>query len=139
MVGRKPTPTALKLAANNPGKRRLNDAEPKFPAFDSVPPCPERLTGEARAHWEEQAPLHHAAGTLARAFIPSFTILCRLWAKVCEAEDARALRLAAEIYRAYATDMGANPAASTRIKANPPDAHRDPVRDFQSRRPARPA
>ena len=139
VVGRKPKPTALKLAANNPGKRRLNDAEPKPPAFAAVPPCPDWLTGEARAYWELQAPIDHATGILTTADVHAYAGLALTWADVRAAEHARDRRKALEIYRAYATDFGKNPASRTRIKATPPDAHVDPISAFKAQRPARPA
>ena len=39
--GRRPLPTALKLLSGNPGKRRLNAAEPQAPA--TRPSCPAHL------------------------------------------------------------------------------------------------
>lgn len=51
MAGRKAKPTALKLVTGNPGKRPLNENEPK-PSSAPAPPAPPRhLTKEARAEW----------------------------------------------------------------------------------------
>ena len=44
--GRKPTPTAIKELEGNPGKRPLNDAEPK--PERKAPPCPKGLEPEAK-------------------------------------------------------------------------------------------
>ena len=44
--GRKPKPTAIKELEGNPGKRPLNDAEPK--PEHKAPPCPKWLEPEAK-------------------------------------------------------------------------------------------
>ena len=51
MRGRKPKPTALKVLADNPGKRPLNAAEvyPEVPK--RAPPPPRHLTTEAKREW----------------------------------------------------------------------------------------
>lgn len=50
MRGRKPTPTALRLLRNNPGKRRINDDEPEHGPLAIE--CPPELTGEAQREWD---------------------------------------------------------------------------------------
>lgn len=50
MRGRKPTPTAVKLLHNNPGRRPLNTDEPAHDPIDTT--CPTELTHpKARAEW----------------------------------------------------------------------------------------
>lgn len=50
MRGRKPQPTALKIIRGNPGKRALNDAEPKHFALSEE--CPDDLVdSSARDEW----------------------------------------------------------------------------------------
>lgn len=49
MAGRKPTPTALKVARGNPGKRALNQVEPKPQKMQ--PKMPAHLTPAAKAQW----------------------------------------------------------------------------------------
>lgn len=48
--GRKPKPTARKVAAGNPGKRKLNDREPTFTEIQSVD-APEWLSPDATTMW----------------------------------------------------------------------------------------
>jgi P27 family predicted phage terminase small subunit len=48
--GRKPKPTARKVAAGNPGKRKLNDREPTFTEIKSVD-APEWLSPDATTMW----------------------------------------------------------------------------------------
>lgn len=57
MRGRKPVPTALKIATGNPGKRRLNPHEPK--PVTAIPSCPEHLSATARDEWERIARYLH--------------------------------------------------------------------------------
>ena len=47
--GRKPKPTALKELEGNPGKRPLNDREPK--PEKKAPPCPKWLNDDAKKEW----------------------------------------------------------------------------------------
>lgn len=51
MRGRKPTPTVLKIARGNPGKRALNLNEPQPDSLDMA--CPEELADpDARREWD---------------------------------------------------------------------------------------
>lgn len=50
MRGRKPIPTEIKRARGNPGKRPLNELEPK--PSRGQPPCPAFLDEVGRAEWE---------------------------------------------------------------------------------------
>ena len=50
MRGRKPLPSNVVRLRGNPGKRRLNDAEPR--PSPRVPTCPACLEGEARKEWQ---------------------------------------------------------------------------------------
>ena len=50
MRGRKPLPSNVVRLRGNPGKRRLNDAEPRPAA--RVPACPACLGDEARKEWQ---------------------------------------------------------------------------------------
>ena len=51
--GRKPTPTALKVLEGNPGKRKLNDNEPR--PEKKAPSCPKWLEPEAKKEWRRLA------------------------------------------------------------------------------------
>ena len=53
MRGRKPLPSNVVRLRGNPGKRRLNDGEPR-PA-PVVPACPACLGEEARKEWQRLA------------------------------------------------------------------------------------
>lgn len=63
--GRKPKPTAQKVAAGNPGKRALNKDEPQFETLTSVDP-PEYLSDfeYATECWETYCPVLCRSGVL---------------------------------------------------------------------------
>lgn len=73
MKGRKPVPTAIKVATGNPGRRPLNFDEPKPRA--EAPPLPGCMTGRALEHWnfltaqlEEMGILANTDGGLLTAY-----------------------------------------------------------------------
>lgn len=61
--GPKPKPTATKKLAGNPGKRKLNRAEPTPPPARSLTP-PDWLNDDARAEYLRLAPQLHVMGLL---------------------------------------------------------------------------
>jgi P27 family predicted phage terminase small subunit len=75
---RRPQPTALKILRGNPGKRRLNAAEPK-PRADGIEP-PAWLTGAALEKWNELLPILQQVGLLTRADVGSLARYCDAWA-----------------------------------------------------------
>lgn len=84
MRGRPPKPTALKIAAGNPGKRPLNDLEPVMEAASLN--CPTRLKGDARKKWNELAPLLHKAGVLKECDRDELERYCKAWQRYLAAE-----------------------------------------------------
>lgn len=58
--GPAPKPTALKIAAGNPGKRALNSAEPVPPA--GAPEPPEFLDERSRRVWDQLVPMLSKTG-----------------------------------------------------------------------------
>lgn len=62
MAGRPPLPTSLKVLRGNPGKRPLNDTEPK--PERGVPPVPAWLPAKARRYWKTLAPILDDMGVL---------------------------------------------------------------------------
>lgn len=74
--GRRPKPTALKVLQGNPGKRKLNEREPKPPAGEVRKP--RGLSRAAGLEWDELAPIAMAMGTLTTADVTSFGTLCEL-------------------------------------------------------------
>lgn len=83
MRGRKPKPTALKVLAGNPGKRRL-PTEPELSR--AIPRCPKHLCGEARREWRRVAGELYEAGLLTRVDRAALAAYCQAWAHWVEAE-----------------------------------------------------
>jgi P27 family predicted phage terminase small subunit len=63
--GRKPTPTQLKLLAGNPGKRKLNKAEPK--PTRGIPECPDYLPARAKLAFQQLGERLDAMGVITLA------------------------------------------------------------------------
>jgi len=76
--GPKPKPSALKIAQGNPGKRRLNDAEPR-PAV-SAPTPPEWLAGEALDEWRRIVPELVHLGVIGTIDLSVLLACCEAWA-----------------------------------------------------------
>jgi len=83
--GRKPKPTALKMLEGNPGKRPLNENEPKPPK--GTIRCPTWLEAEAKKEWRRLAPSLEAMGVLTTADITAFAGYCQAYARWKEAEE----------------------------------------------------
>jgi len=86
MRGRKPKPTHLKAITGNPGKRPLNQAEPRPDIV--IPDCPPELSPAAQREW------HRLVGDLAalriitsfdRAALAAYCGAYALWAESTEA------------------------------------------------------
>jgi P27 family predicted phage terminase small subunit len=80
MRGRKPLPSNVVRLRGNPGKRRLNDAEPRPVA--KAPSCPACLGDEARKEWQRLAGELAALGLLTgldRAMLAAYCHAHALW------------------------------------------------------------
>lgn len=77
-----PKPTSLKAAAGNPGKRRLNDAEPLPPSGEVSPPA--WMSGEALKIWAQMAPIAITMQTLTIADVLTFARYCESFARYIE-------------------------------------------------------
>jgi P27 family predicted phage terminase small subunit len=74
-MGRKMTPTALKVVRGNPGKRPLNEHEPK-PACAGAEDVPDWLSPEAQEHWPMIAAQLVDAGVLTVIDRPALAQYC---------------------------------------------------------------
>src|SRR4051794_26173414 len=79
MKGRKPIPTRLKILYGNPGKRPLNDCEPK-PKPD-LPSCPKHLDAAAKKEWKHVARSLHACGILTRVDRSILAAYCQCYSR----------------------------------------------------------
>jgi P27 family predicted phage terminase small subunit len=83
--GRKPKPTALKVLEGNPGKRPLNNNEPK--PEKKAPRCPSWLEPEAKKEWKRMAKTLEAIGVLTQVDAAAFAGYCQAYARWKEAEE----------------------------------------------------
>jgi hypothetical protein len=90
-----PKPTALKLAAGNPGRRTLNDREPVPPVGTPRPPKCLGLSPKALAIWKELAPTLVRMKTLTTADEVLFGRYCELLARWLVLKDFLRLHEAA--------------------------------------------
>lgn len=82
MRGRKPKPTAVKKAAGNPGKRKLNEAEPEFASGVGRPPAV--LDAIARAEWRRLAKLfapHKILQQTDRGILSLYCVAFSAWSR----------------------------------------------------------
>lgn len=85
MKGRKPKPTALKILSNNPGKRPLNKAEPKYPTLGDKPP--EFLGDIAQEEWRRVFPILSAAKVIKAPEAALLTAYCEAFETYQRAAD----------------------------------------------------
>jgi P27 family predicted phage terminase small subunit len=132
--GRKPKPTAVKLAEGNPGKRRINGQEPK-PA-GSLPDCPAHLSAEAKAEWDRIAANMNRIGLLTQVDRTTMAAYCQCYGRWVEAEQKLAetpaiLRMPSgyiqqspwltisnkqlELMAKYMAELGLTPASRSRL------------------------
>jgi len=76
-MGRLPKPTNLKLLQGNPGKRPLNEREPK--ASDGVPKPPDCLSDEALKEWKRLSPELEKNKILTHFDRAAFASYCMAW------------------------------------------------------------
>lgn len=142
--GPKPTPTALKMLAGNPGGRSLNLREPK--PRGGAPHCPRWLKGEARKEWRRVAPELKRLGVLTSLDRAALAMYCEAWAWWLTAKQAleregltfttptgsikarpevAIMNQAAKQAHALACELGLTPSSRTRLDAG--DADADPT------------
>lgn len=85
MPGRRPKPTALKIAEGNPGRRPLNLNEPQF---RGLPKCPAHLDKNAKAEWRRISKELAAIGLLAAVDRAALAAYCQCWSRWIDAEES---------------------------------------------------
>lgn len=83
--GRKPTPTAIKEPEGNPGKRALNEREPK--PQKKAPACPKWLENEAKKEWRRLARQMEQLGIMTQVDMAAFAGYCQAYARWKGAEE----------------------------------------------------
>jgi len=88
MPGPAPKPTALKLVAGNPGKRKLPNNEPVIES--AAPDCPGHLTPEARVEWDRIMPLLLRYKIVTEIDTAALALYCQSYARWQQAEKKMA-------------------------------------------------
>ncbi|WP_340083782.1 phage terminase small subunit P27 family [Siminovitchia sp. FSL H7-0308] len=83
--GRKPKPTAIMALEGNPGKRKLNQNEPK--PEKRAPRCPSWLEPEAKKEWRRMVKKMEHLGILTEVDMAAFAGYCQAYARWREAEE----------------------------------------------------
>lgn len=142
MKGRKPTPSHLKLVKGNPGRRPMNEHEPK-PAR-SRPSAPAHVSEKARETWGYVSGLLDRMGILTEIDAVALEVLCEAYADFLAARAVlkafgsnyyetvneagsvmhRVHPAVAEVkdadrrIRAWLAEFGMTPSARSRVKVN---------------------
>lgn len=148
--GRKPKPTHLKVLDGNPGKRPLNQHEPKPPP---IPPKPPTWLGPAgKKLWKLLAPQLEKLGLLTTVDGPAFEAVCQSYATWVDCEkylrkhgltysyttenggeyvqqrpEVSIGNKALQAVKAFMTEFGLTPASRSRINMKPPGEEDDPM------------
>ena len=113
MQGRKPKPTALKVLAGNPGKRALNQFEPRPKAV--MPRPPEHLSDEEKAKWKVLVRELHALGLVTKIDVDALAMYCTIFVRWMKAE--KMVREKGEIIKTAAGNIIQNPYLSIANRA----------------------
>lgn len=109
----RPKPTALKLIEGNPGKRPLNDREPKFK--NVLPSPPEWLNEVAKQEWEREGTLLYKARVLTEADYGVLSMRCYIYSQIIKLQA----EIAEQDYVAYTQKMDSLGNEVMEAKANP--------------------
>jgi P27 family predicted phage terminase small subunit len=147
--GRKPKPTALKIAQGNPGHRPLNASEPK--PQTGAPKCPKHLSKEAKAVWRRVVPELDRLGLMTGIDLDAMVRYCQACALYDKAVSMIAVKgetqvtpqgieipsvwinianKASENIRKLAAVFGLTPADRVRLSAKPPASPADELNEF---------
>lgn len=128
-MANKPTPTALKKLAGNPGKRPLNRKEPQ--PVRCVPACPDWMPADGVLEWARVVPELDRLGVLTKVDAGVLEGYCALYSEFVGAvrigEPLKAALMAQ--MRVYACEMGLTPAARAKLIV-PQGGDDDPAEEF---------
>jgi P27 family predicted phage terminase small subunit len=80
-------PTNVRLLHGNPGRRPLNENEPKPPKASRIPRPPKAISSRARRHWRPLAKLLDEAKVLTSLDATALLLLCEAYATWEEAGE----------------------------------------------------
>lgn len=141
--GRRPTPTSLKLLRGNPGKRPLNDREPRPAAI--APSCPPHMGEIAKQEWRRMVKEMRPLNLLTHLDRAALAIYCDQWERWVKATEElqkygpvlkMGMMLVTSPYitiadkamnqiRAFGTEFGFTPSSRTRLHVSPVEKHID--------------
>lgn len=78
-MGRPPKPTRLRLLEGNPGRRPINENEPKPRQRRRLPSPPDSLGDEGKKEWRRLGPALMKLGLLTDLDLNAFTLFCSTW------------------------------------------------------------
>jgi P27 family predicted phage terminase small subunit len=153
MAGRKPTPTALKLIAGNPGKRALSKREPT--PTRAIPTCPEHLSATGKTAWNHLTALLDGMSVLTEADGVALGRLCDCFSDILACRELIAsngytyqtcgadgsilikanpavsmLRAADSQFKSYLGEFGLTPAARSKVRFIPEESTDETDRFF---------
>ncbi|AFJ47153.1 phage terminase small subunit P27 family [Shimwellia blattae] len=152
MAGRRQKPTQLKVVAGNPGKRKLNDKEPR-PARQ-IPSPPEHLTDWGMLAWGKLSVLLDDMQIMTVADALALERLCDIYADILQLRNTIAvegrtytvqteggflikahpavamLADADRRFKSYLVEFGLTPAARTKVKTHGEKDQEDPLAEF---------
>jgi phage terminase small subunit len=136
MPGPPPKPTALKLLAGNPGKRKINREEPQPPAGAEMPKW---MEGDPIlvTEWKRHAPRLLKLGLLTEVDDDALATLCVLSIRLREqvggmAATSTIIDTSKEL-RALWARFGMTPADRSRVKLPAKAEEKDPLAEFEMR------
>jgi P27 family predicted phage terminase small subunit len=143
-VGRKPTPTALKLVKGNPGKRPVNQSEAKISLSEPTPPA--FLCDDAKVEWGRVCSALYAAGLMTELDRAALAAYAQSYGRWAQAERELSLmtltvsttngndiqnplvgianKAKADMVK-YAAEFGMTPSARSRVTATPDDKQQE--------------
>lgn len=87
MRGRKPKPTTIKRLTGNPGKRPLNDAEPRPPVPESTPYVPRWLNDDGKKAWRDVVKILVDVGLYTEVDRFALAMFCQAFGRWIHAEQ----------------------------------------------------
>src|SRR5436190_3246963 len=158
--GRKPLPTHLKLITGNPGRKPLNEYEPRPPA--ALPTPPPELNEDGRIEWDRVAIRLYTLGILTAIDRGVLAAYCQAYGRWIRAERAlsnvaatdkvfggilarrkngnlvvnplvNAANKAMDDMRRLASEFGMTPSARSRIRADGQVDRNDPAAKYFTR------
>lgn len=137
--GPAPKPTVMKKLQGNPGKRELNEDEPKYDTPKSLPDPPDVLVGDkyARREWKVLGNILLKVGVLTEGDYNALAIYCKLYSRWYQAEqlvkeegltmftpkgvavrpEVKIAQDTARLMKDYLKEFGLTPASRSAIKA----------------------